>query len=351
MLSFRLLAATAIGIGAFAQAAAAQDMATATYGGTTVYVGGGFQFLTLPDIRFTGNGSPGNFRRQKNSEFSDYGWATGAGIETPLGFWGSRRVTGGIKGFFANVEDDDRVGCHASTCTVVDPTGAQTGFGPPVLVTKTDRDVDYWGGSLEAKFWSPNTVQVRPNLYRNDYFIVGADIRGIDQDNTLRGHFGGDPIFKYKESLDTTYYGGYIGMGGEYSLGFLGTGGLMDRFGLRTFINARAGLYSANTDYDGKFAFEFFPFDSKLSKSSDDLAFIGTVSLETRKQLGPRTSISLWTDYEYISSVPKMRYADGDGRPTRIDDEGAFASRTMLRLNISFGGEPGPAPVYNEPLK
>ena len=78
---------------------------------------------------------------------------------------------------------------------------------------------------------------------------------------------------------------------------------------------------------------------------------IGTISLETRKQIGPRTSLSLFTDYEYISSVPKMHYSDGD-RPTRIDDEGAFATRTMLRLNIALGGPPlEAAPVYNEPLK
>jgi hypothetical protein len=46
-----------------------------------------------------------------------------------------------------------------------------------------------------------------------------------------------------------------------------------------------------------------------------------------------------------------MHYSDGD-RPTRIDDEGAFATRTMLRLNIALGGPPlEAAPVYNEPLK
>jgi len=75
------------------------------------------------------------------------------------------------------------------------------------------------------------------------------------------------------------------------------------------------------------------------------VAFIGTVSLETRKQLGARTSLSLWTDYEFISSVPKMQYANGN-RPTRIDDESVFASRTMLRLNIGFG----PSQLYEEPV-
>jgi hypothetical protein len=96
-------------------------------------------------------------------------------------------------------------------------------------------------------------------------------------------------------------------------------------------------------DYDGRFATGGI--DSRLSQSNDELAFIGTVSLETRKQIGMRTSLSLWTDYEYISSVPKMRYANDDGRPTRIDDEGAFASPTMLRLNIGLG----PAALYPAP--
>ena len=78
-------------------------------------------------------------------------------------------------------------------------------------------------------------------------------------------------------------------------------------------------------------------FNSKISQSNDELAFIGTVSLETRKQIGMRSSLSLWTDYEYISSVPEMRYNNGSGQPTRIDDDWVFASRTMLRLNIGLG--------------
>jgi hypothetical protein len=42
-----------------------------------------------------------------------------------------------------------------------------------------------------------------------------------------------------------------------------------------------------------------------------------------------------------------MHYADGSGSLTRIDDEGIFASRTMLRLNIELGS----AQLYDEPLK
>jgi hypothetical protein len=353
--SLSLLAATLFsGVVALAQPAAAQDdglagpdFTTATFGGTTIWVGGGVQFLSLPDIRFIGKGEPGNFRRQRNSEsdWLDFGWATGGGIETALGYWGNARVTGAVKGFWANLETDDRTACRNTDCVIVDPTGTEIGFGPPTLVTKTDRDVDYWGGQIEFKLAGAEPVQVRPNLYRNDFFLVGADIRGIDQENNLRGHFGGEPIYTYKETLDTTYYGGYVGFGGEYTIPVIGNVG--NGFGLRTFISGRAGLYSADTDYDGRFAFQFIPFDSRLKKSDDELAFIGSISLETRKQIGPRSSLSLWTDYEYISSVPKLHYADGAGRPTRIEDDGVFASRTMIRLNIGLG----PTQLYEEPLR
>jgi len=346
----RVLHSAAMGLAlvALAGAAHAQDMTTATVNGTTIWVGGGVQFLSLPDIKFTGSGDPGNFRRQTNSagSWSDFGGAVGGGLETGLGFWDGMRVTGGVKGFWSEVNTDDTVSCR-NDCIVVDPATGLTGQGDQ-LRTKTDRDANYWGAQAELKFGRAQPIETKPNLYRNDYFIIGADVRGIDQNNDLRGNtFSGSQVFTYKETLDTTYTGGYVGIGGEYSLGFLGAGGLYDRLGLRSFINLRAGLYNADTDYDGRFFAADLPFNSNLSKSSDDLAFIGTVSLETRKQIGTRTSLSLWTDYEYISSVPAMRYNNGSGQPTRISDDDVFASRTMLRLNIGFG----PAQLYQEPLK
>jgi hypothetical protein len=349
-MSIRALAVAALGAAVFTPAAQAQDMTTMTVGGTTIWVGGGVQFLSLPDIRFTEQ----NGRRQKNSEsdWADFGGAAGAGIETSLGIWGNSRVTAGVKGFFANVETDDRKRCNSGPvgCVVIDPASGLA-FASSSLNTKTDRDADYWGGQVELKFGRLEPVETKPMIYRNDYFIVGADVRGIDQDNHLRGPVGTNfTNFSYKETLDTTYVGGYIGIGGEYSFGFIpgvkNVGGLYDRLGLRTFVNLRAGLYNADTDYDGRFA-TGNAFTSRISQSNDELAFIGTVSLETRKQIGMRTSLSLWTDYEYISSVPKMRYANDDGRPTQIDDEGVFASRTMLRLNIGLGS----AQLYEEPLK
>lgn len=354
MIKFLRLAAVVLGLTTLAPVARAQDMTTYSFGGTTIYIGGGFQYLSLPDIRFSGIGNIDDFRRQKNSDFSEYGGSAGAGIETALGFWGGWRVTGGVKGFWSSLENSDRTSCRSSACVLTDPNGTQVMSGPPVLINKTDRDVDYWGGSAELKFGAAEPVHTKPNLYRNDYFIVGADVRGIDQDNKLRGNWYGELIYTYNEAVDTTYYGGYVGLGGEYSFGFLGMGGLYDRLGLRTFINGRAGLYQAETDYDGRYFHPVLDSDqgilptrnTRISKSSDDLAFIGSISLETRKQIGARTSLSLWTDYEYISSVPKLRYADYGGT-TRIEEGDAFATRTMLRLNIGFGAQQ----LYEPPLK
>ncbi len=339
-----VIAATLLGAATFAQPAVAQDFTTASFGGTTIWVGGGVQFLSLPDINFTGSVATGNFRRQTNSsgDWLDFGGAGAAGFETALGYWGGFRVTGGISGFWANGEDDDTMNCSggAASCVVFNPTGALA-FAGSTLTTRTDREYDYWGAKAELKFAGGQPTNVKPNVYRNDFFIAGFDVRGIDQDNRLRGKSGSTNVFRYNETLDVTYTGGFVGFGGEYSFGFIpglrSVGGFYDRLGIRTYASLRAGLYNANTDYIGRFA-SGGPTASRLSLSNDELAFIGSLSFEARKQLGERTSLSLWTDYEYISSVPKMYYADGN-RPTRIGDEGLFASRTMLRLNIGLGSQ------------
>jgi hypothetical protein len=147
--------------------------------------------------------------RQKNSEsdWLDAGGAAGGGIETGLGFWGNYRVTAGVKGFWSNIETDNHKKCsgESNICTVFDPATGQAFIGS-ALSTKTDRDVDYWGGQAELKFEHVNPIYTKPYFYRNDYFIIGGDVRGIDQDDKLHSSVG--TTFNYKESLDTTYPGG-----------------------------------------------------------------------------------------------------------------------------------------------
>jgi hypothetical protein len=123
--AIRVLALSAIGVAAFGPAVHAQDMTTYSFSGTTIYIGGGFQYLTLPDIKFTAKGNENSVRdggrvdfHQNNSDFSEYGGAGGAGIETALGYWGGTRVTGGVKGFFSSLENSDNKGCSRTEATL-----------------------------------------------------------------------------------------------------------------------------------------------------------------------------------------------------------------------------------------
>src|SRR3990172_8978739 len=119
----RVFAAAALGAAVFAPAAQAQDMTTATFNGTTIWVGGGVQFLSLPDIKFTWR--DGHRQTNSESDWLDFGGAVGGGFETALGVWNGIRVTGGIKGFWGNIETDDSTRCSgaSSYCEVIDPTG------------------------------------------------------------------------------------------------------------------------------------------------------------------------------------------------------------------------------------
>jgi hypothetical protein len=138
-------------------------------------------------------------------------------------------------------------------------------------------------------------------------------------------------LFNYKETLDTTYYGGYFVFGGEYSLFPALCGG----WGLRSFIDLQAGIY-------GHFVGRGIG-GSGLGLSDDEVTFIGGVKFETRKQFSPRTSLSLLREYEWYSYAPEMRYNDGDGKAngivngTHIIDGDAFSQRTSLRFKIGLG--------------
>ncbi len=305
--------------------ASAQDMTrsvpypvdSVTSGRTIIELGGGVQHLDLPDMNFTfltkKNGK--TIRKQTKGELDDYGGVLSGSVYVPIRRSGGTPVTFLISGFVANVENSDTI---------------------------TDREADFWGASTELAFGSarPQRPRYEGGFLFDVYNVgIGADVRGIDQDNRIRAN----PI-RYNETLDTTYYGGYLSITGEYNiLGFFGIGG---SWGIRSFATFRAGLYGADTDYTGRFNQTGNP-TTRLGLSDSETAFIGSATFETRKQFGGRTSLSLLTDYEYYSYVPQMRYADTNER-TFIDDDDTLAIRTQLRLNIGLG----PAALYDEtPLK
>jgi hypothetical protein len=357
-----------------ASGAVAQDRASVIAGKTTITVGGGVQLLKLPDIDFSFFSSATSgaaLNHQRNSDLDDYGGAASGSIETPLGFWGTTPVTGIVSGFYANIEDSDRRSCTSSSdalCTVeniVDHPNSPDSFTADSFSTKTHRDVDFWGTGVEARFGKRRAPAAASGgyLFRFAYAGFGADVRGIDQTNTLKLDLPGapNPVVRYDETLDTTYWGGYLTLAGEYDvLSYFGIG---KSWGLRSLVAFRAGLYDADTDYRGRYSAGGPA--TPLSLSDGHTTFIGGASFETRKQFGPRTSLSLLTDYEYYSFAPEMRYVDADrggctnspGGPlvdcpgniarTHITDDDAFAVRSTLRLNIGLG----PRTLYAPPMK
>jgi len=73
-------------------------------------------------------------------------------------------------------------------------------------------------------------------------------MREINQDTsinfrTLSGIDGGT----YNETLDTSYYGAYLAIGGEYELPFFRN--VRDGLGLEAGFKAYAGLYGVDSDY------------------------------------------------------------------------------------------------------
>jgi hypothetical protein len=336
---------------------AMQDMASMTVGETVISLGGGFAYLTLPDTRFTfrfDNGDGDTVSKQKNNSFNDYGGGFSGSISTPLGGAFGMPWVGAVHGYWSSIDNSNTNRCtttNSSICAaadIVDEPGASTVSVPGTLTSHTTRDVDSWGAAFELTTPNPSPV-ILPGLFRSTHWGAALDVRGLDQNLGIHGSTAGaSNLFNYQEGLDTTYYGGYLTFGGEYSL----FPSLYSGWGLRSFIDLHAGIYDANVDYNGRFVGKGIG-GSRLGLSEDQVAFIGGVKFETRKQFSPRTSLSLLSEYDWYSFVPSMRYNDGDGsskgivHQTQITDGDAFSERTSLRLNIGLG----PSQLYAPPMK
>lgn len=206
--------------------------------------------------------------------------------------------------------------------------------------------MDQWGASLESKWPAGNFS----GLASNEYFAIGGDIRGIDQDLDARFTLRSAPAYlvTYSEELDTRYYGAYLAWGGTYQPFLFGS--LWKSWGLQSSFRLHGGIYYADTDYSGRIdqrgTTAAFDPTSALSLSRGDVAFIGGLTTETRMPISARASLSLKSVYEYYSWVPSMTYNTSDGPEfnapdrqagTRIGSDDAFSMRTSLRLTIGLG--------------
>lgn len=350
-ISFKTLVACAsLSFMALSQPATAQEPVHAYFGASTLTIGGGTAVIDLPDVEFTTrfNENTGTFASKlKDSDdiFDEIGFSLNAAFATPIG--GNKQAV--LSGFYADVSDDGNETCASpssgnATCNWVNINGSGTNGNIAdsglSTVVNSDRDVKFWGASLESRWLAGPAMMGVTQAPSPKYFSIGADIRGIDQELSLRTTNPGNAVVStYNEDLDTTYYGAFVSYGGDYKP-FLFRG-LWDSWGLQSSFQARAGVYYADADYSGRMAGVV---TGALNLSESDVAFIGGLSLVTSKQISRRASLSLRSDYEYYSWVPDMAYANnapgnftGPNTRTSIDDDDAFSMRTSLRLTIKLG--------------
>lgn len=366
----RLLARVAVAMGlSLAPALAADPLepASVTVGELTFTVGGGTAMLTLPDVQSTltrtTNVAPFTIFQtfDYSSDFSsEIGWNLNGGVSVPMGGAGWAPDAISVNGFWARIDGNDSFTCTGvaapqENCLITplvdNPATQQIGgtLGANSISSTSERDVDHWGGNLELR-WMMDPREASPVSL--GYVAFGPDVRGIYQTTSAVMNATTGAVITYNEGLDSTYFGAFAAVGGTYTPPLLG--GLWERWGLQSSFRVQGGLYWARTDYDGTLL-HTAPFpggggdpSGSLSLSADDFAFIGGVSLETRKNFSNRVSLSLKSDLEFYSYVPEMSYnqvdlgpvnVTGGGRvaSTSIDDSGALSLRSALRLTIGLG--------------
>ena len=172
------------------------------------------------------------------------------------------------------------------------------------------------------------------------YWAFGAGWRAIYQDLTIDSTLANSLVFSlhYSEGLDTNYYGFFAAYGGGFTPPFLAE--QWHRWGLQSSFRLQGGLYYADSRYSGS---QSGTLTSNAGDSRGDLAFVGGVTLETHKQITPRSALSLENKLEYYSFVPSMNYNDNAGGMTgpnvgtTIGSADAWAYRATLRFTIALG--------------
>ncbi len=213
------------------------------------------------------------------------------------------------------------------------------------LRTTTERDVRYWGVSVAAQ---PGTHKMgslkdaMPVKSRSP-FKFGLAFKALQERTDLLSIDISvpDPV-DYGEDLDTYYYGGFVGLDHAVALS--------PSWALR--LDAEAGLYLADTSYEGRYV-GFVPIDGgkfvlekgSLNLDDRDHAFIGSARLELQRALSWGT-LSLYGEAEYLSHVPRVLYNNDDeagGSPfgvigtqvgTEIASDEAYNFTTGLKLSV-----------------
>jgi hypothetical protein len=326
--------------------------------GSELTVSAGYSWFGLPDIKLvTIVGGP--FFDQAVGQMADgdgnlNGWRTDVRLANfAQGVLPDGRVASfGISGFFANYQGTTNSHCMYSLTTdcaivnIVDYNpNMENNTGPfGNLNVTTSRDVNYWGVALDTRLgrWLEGGLKDGPAQELSP-FKVGLAVRGIDEAARLASidPLVGDPV-KYKETVNTQYYGGYVGYERKEPLGD----------GWIAGIDATAGVYYTDTEYQGRyngytvvFPFGYVQENGFVNTSAATTSFIGTGRLDLKRDIGWGT-VGVFGQGEYLSYVPRIAYNNNDqagGPPwgiigtqvgTHIASSDAFNFTTGLSLSM-----------------
>jgi len=168
-------------------------------------------------------------------------------------------------------------------------------------------------------------------------------MRGLNETANLTSI---DPLVsspaKYKEILNTHYYGGFVGVEKRALLGEGWTAG----------IDATAGLYYTDVEFQGRYngytitiPAGYISDSGSVNSSLEKGSFIGTLRLDVKRELG-WGAIGVYGQGEYLSYVPRIAYNNNDQAAgllgsvsgaqngTRIASSDAFNFTTGLSVSV-----------------
>lgn len=322
-------------------------------------ISAGYSWLVMPEMRMT-TVVGGEFLDEALFQLEDHDGKF-EGLRTDLTFrdFAEHTFSNGqwmafsLSGFFSYYDATDRSACDFTVTTdcvfvnIVDfDPDEENNTGPfGQLRTTTDREVRYWGVSVAGQPGTQTAVSLKdttPETSKSP-FKFGLAFKALQERKDLLSIDISvpDPV-DYGEDLDTYYYGGFIGI--DHALR------LSTEWALR--LDAEAGLYLADTSYEGRYrgfvpigGDEFVLEQGSLNLDDRDHAFIGSARLELQRALSWGT-ISLYGEAEYLSHVPSVAYNNDDeagGSPfgiigtqvgTEIDSDEAYNFTTGIKLSV-----------------